>query len=237
PAPGRRRPGPQPRADRRDDRRPDRARLGPRRRGWRSRRGGRAPRRADPRFGPARYTHTKGAGARLGRGADDERGGAARDRPLWRSLRHRRAAPHGRRAARRDARAEGRLMPAKRTKNGDGLADFAGTVPHFFGHRARLRQRLIAGGWEARPDYEVLEVLLFAGNPRGDTKPLAKDLLQRFGCLADVLRADSDDLLSVPVLGDAGVAALKSVREAALRLSRAELSERPLIGSWDKLID
>ena len=128
-------------------------------------------------------------------------------------------------------------MPAKRTKSGDGLADFAGATPHFFGHRARLRQRLIAGGPEALPDYELLEVLLFAGNPRGDTKPLAKDLLQRFGSLAEALSADSDDLLSVPGLGEAGVAALKSVREAALRLSRAELQARPILGSWDKLIE
>jgi DNA repair protein RadC len=127
-------------------------------------------------------------------------------------------------------------MPAKRRK-GDGLADFTPAVPHFFGHRARLRQRLIAGGSEALPDYELLEVLLFAGNPRGDTKPLAKDLLDRFGSLAEVLSADSDDLLSVPGLGEAGVAALKSVREAALRLSRAELQARPILGSWDKLIE
>jgi len=127
-------------------------------------------------------------------------------------------------------------MPAKRTK-GDGLADVMPAVPHFFGHRARLRQRLIASGSEALPDYELLEVLLFAGNPRGDTKPLAKDLLQRFGSLAEVLSADSDDLLTVPGLGEAGVAALKSVREAALRLARAELQTRPVLGSWDQLID
>ena len=38
-------------------------------------------------------------------------------------------------------------------------------------------------------------------------------------------------------LGLAGIAALKSVREAALRLMRAELQERPVVGSWDKLID
>jgi DNA repair protein RadC len=44
-------------------------------------------------------------------------------------------------------------------------------------------------------------------------------------------------LLAFPGLGEAGVAALKSVREAALRLIGAELRERPLLGSWDKLID
>jgi DNA repair protein RadC len=117
------------------------------------------------------------------------------------------------------------------------MADAGAGIPHFFGHRSRLRQRLIVAGPESLPDYELLEVLLFAGNPRGDTKPLAKDLLDRFGSLAEVLSADADDLLSVPGLGEAGTAALKSVREAALRLLKAEVSERPLIGSWDALID
>jgi DNA repair protein RadC len=126
---------------------------------------------------------------------------------------------------------------AKNARRGAGLKDFDGAVPHFFGHRQRLRQRLIAAGSEALPDYELLEVLLFAGNPRGDTKPLAKDLLDRFGSFAEVLSAEADDLLSVPGLGDAGVAALKSVREAALRLTQAELRDRPVIGSWDKLIE
>jgi DNA repair protein RadC len=113
----------------------------------------------------------------------------------------------------------------------------AGAAPHFFGHRQRLRQRLIAGGPDNLPDYELLEVLLFAGNPRGDVKPLAKDLIDRFGGFAEVLSAASDDLLAFPGLGEAGVAALKSVREAALRLMRAELRDRPVLGSWDRLID
>ena len=118
-----------------------------------------------------------------------------------------------------------------------GAAEAAGPPPHFYGHRQRLRQRLITGGADNLPDYELLEVLLFAGNPRGDTKPLAKELLRRFGSFAQVLSADSEDLLAVPGLGEAGAAALKSVREAALRLSRAEISSGDVIGSWDKLID
>jgi DNA repair protein RadC len=126
-------------------------------------------------------------------------------------------------------------MPSK-TPRRRGLADADAGLPHFLGHRARLRQRLLAGGPDNLPDYELLELLLFAGNPRGDTKPLAKDLLDRFGSFAEVVSADTDDLLSVPGLGEAGVAALKSVREAALRLMKAELRERPVIGSWDSLI-
>ncbi len=118
-----------------------------------------------------------------------------------------------------------------------GLADAMGAPPHFHGHRQRLRERLITAGADALPDYELMEVLLFAGNPRGDVKPLAKDLIERFGGFAAALSADPDDLLAVPGLGVSGVAALKSVREAALRLMRAELRERPVIGSWDRLID
>ncbi len=163
----------------------------------------------------------------------------ARHRRLRRSLRDRRAAADGGGAAYRDAGTPpgDAPMTGKGPRSRPGLADMAGAIPHFYGHRQRLRQRLIAGGPDNLPDYELLEVMLFAGNPRGDVKPLAKDLIDRFGSFAEVLSADSDDLLGFPGLGEAGVAALKSVREAALRLMRAELRERPLLGSWDRLID
>jgi len=123
------------------------------------------------------------------------------------------------------------------SKSRRGLDDAAAPPPHFHGHRQRLRERLIAAGADNLPDYELMEVLLFAGNSRDDTKPLAKELIERFGGFAEALSADPDDLLTVPGLGVAGTAALKSVREAALRLMKAELRERPVIASWDRLID
>jgi len=116
-----------------------------------------------------------------------------------------------------------------------GLADMAGALPHYHGHRERLRQRLIDAGAESLPDYELLEVLLFANDPRRDVKPLAKALLDRFGGFADVISATPDALRDAG-LRDPGIAMLKSVREAALRLGRAELRERSPIGSWDKLL-
>jgi DNA repair protein RadC len=128
-------------------------------------------------------------------------------------------------------------QPRKAQEGLPGLAEAAAPPPHFFGHRQRLRERLLAAGADSLPDYELMEVLLFAANPRGDTKPLAKDVIDRFGGFAEALSADVDDLLAVPGLGIGGVAALKSVREAALRLMRAELRERPVIASWDRLVD
>jgi DNA repair protein RadC len=116
------------------------------------------------------------------------------------------------------------------------LAEADAGTPHFHGHRARLRQRLLEAGAESLPDYELLEVLLFAANPRGDVKPQAKALLAQFGGLAEVLSAEPEALFKAG-LGPSGAAALKSVREAALRLMRAQLTAGPVIGSWDKLID
>jgi DNA repair protein RadC len=127
-------------------------------------------------------------------------------------------------------------MKGNRGKRPGRLAEDDETRPHYLGHRQRLRERLIAGGAENLPDYELLEVLLFAHNPRGDVKPLSKALIEHFGGLAEVLSAESEALAGAG-LGAAGIAAVKSVREAALRLMRAELREREVIGSWDKLID
>jgi DNA repair protein RadC len=109
--------------------------------------------------------------------------------------------------------------------------------PHYLGHRDRLRTRLIEAGAEALPDYELLEFLLFAARPRGDVKPLAKALLKRFGGLGGVLGTAPADLAAFPGMGDASAAQLAAVRAAGLRLLRAEVAERPVIASWQKLID
>ena len=127
-------------------------------------------------------------------------------------------------------------MNAKRRRRPPRPAGASDASPHYHGHRERLRQRLIAAGADNLPDYELVEVILFASNPRGDVKPLAKDLLERFGGFAELLSADAEALADAG-LGLAGIAALKSVREAALRLMRSELHQRPVVGSWDKLID
>lgn len=103
------------------------------------------------------------------------------------------------------------------------------------GHRRRLRERFLSAGPEALADHEMLELVLFA-LPRRDTKSLARTLLSRFGSFARVITAPNQDLLSVDGLGEAGVAALKSVRAAALRLMQADVIYRPVLSNWDALI-
>jgi DNA repair protein RadC len=103
------------------------------------------------------------------------------------------------------------------------------------GHRGRLRERLLTAGPDALADHEMLEFVLFA-LPRRDTKPLARTLLARFGSFSRVISAPVQDLLSVDGMGDAGVAALKAVHAAALRLLRAEVIDQPVLGNWDRLM-
>jgi len=105
------------------------------------------------------------------------------------------------------------------------------------GHRARLRERLLKGGAEALADYEVLEYLLFAAVRQGDTKPIAKTLLARFGSLAGVLNAEPRALQQVSGVGETTAAALKSVAIAARRMARSEVALKPVLGSWQALLD
>ncbi len=105
------------------------------------------------------------------------------------------------------------------------------------GHRARLRDRLLKGGAEALADYEVLEFLLFAAIRQGDTKPIAKELLKQFGSLAGVLNADPAALQRVKGIGETSAAALKSVAVAARRMARSEVVQKPVLGSWQALLD
>jgi DNA repair protein RadC len=113
----------------------------------------------------------------------------------------------------------------------------AADTPHYLGHRERLRARLLDGGTDAVPDYELLEFLLYSAQSRRDTKPLAKALMARFGGLAAVLGADREALKAVPGMGDASVATVLAVRAAAARLLRAEVKEREIISSWQALVD
>ncbi len=116
-------------------------------------------------------------------------------------------------------------------------ADPAASVPGAEGHRARMRTRLLSAGPDALADYELLEMVLFLALPRRDTKPIAKTLLARFGSFASTIAAPLAELRAGEGLGEAGIAALRVVQAAALRLARAEVKALPVLGNWDRLMD
>ena len=120
-----------------------------------------------------------------------------------------------------------------------GLADAGGQdLPHYLGHRERLRQRFREGGEDAFPDYELLGLILFA-IPRIDTKPLAKRMLEAFdGDLEELLSAPRERLKQIEGVGDVVVDQLKIVRAAANRLLRQKAKKADVtLSSWRALID
>ncbi len=108
-------------------------------------------------------------------------------------------------------------------------------TPHYHGHRARLRERFLKEP-KAMPDYEILELLLFPSSPRKDVKPLAKELILKFGSLAKVLTASAEEL-AANELNDSAIASIKTVQEAASRLLLAEAKKQPVLSSWIKLLE
>jgi DNA repair protein RadC len=122
-----------------------------------------------------------------------------------------------------------------------GLADSLPQVhlpnrPHYWGHRQRLRDRFLAGADDALPDYELLELLLFFAVPKIDTKPVAKQLLGRFGSLAGVVNASAEQLGEIERMDHFTITLFKALRIFAARLVRADLTERPVLDNWEKLI-
>ena len=100
-----------------------------------------------------------------------------------------------------------------------------------------MRDRLLTRGPDSLADYELLEMLLFSAQPKANTKPLAKGLINRFGSFASVISAPQRELLAAPGLCVHSVSVVKLVQAAALRLARGEVMQKPILNNWDRLMD
>jgi DNA repair protein RadC len=107
--------------------------------------------------------------------------------------------------------------------------------PHA-GHRARLRDKLLNRGQDALADYELLELILSIAIPRRDVKPLAKALMAEFGSLAEVIHAELPRLEAIKGMGETSIAALKVMQAATIRVTRDQVSDKPVLGGWDALV-
>ena len=110
-------------------------------------------------------------------------------------------------------------------------------VPHYHGHRDRLRQKFTETNGAGLADYEMLELLLCGFIPRKDVKPIAKQLLARFGSLSAVFAASPKALQSVDGIGDTLSVYIKTVHHLHLRATQQELNGREILSSWQKVQD
>jgi DNA repair protein RadC len=106
--------------------------------------------------------------------------------------------------------------------------------PHFLGHRKRLKDRL-AKEPTLLQDYEVLELMLGYAIPRRDTKPLAKELLNRFETLSGVLSARDEELGQVPGFGKGLATYWVLLREFWARFHTGPLRRREVLDGPEKV--
>lgn len=91
------------------------------------------------------------------------------------------------------------------------------------GHRDRLRKKYLQGGYSAFHEYEILEMFLTYAIPRRDTKPIAKELLERFGDLDGVVSATLDELSQVSGIKENSAIFLKLLGDLSKNLYKGEM--------------
>jgi DNA repair protein RadC len=119
---------------------------------------------------------------------------------------------------------------------GHNVGKSEGERPHYWGHRERVRERVLKMGIEALADYELMELLLFYSIERIDTKPLAKRLLDRFGTLGDVFAAEPVQLREFEI-DQRTLVHFKALREVGRRLAERKVKHMPVLTNWQQLLD
>ena len=102
-------------------------------------------------------------------------------------------------------------------------------------HRKRVKEKFLKTNFEGWHDYEILEFILFFSIPRIDTKPIAKELIKKFGSLKEVLLADTDKLKEifkeVAGVGDNTIYFFRFLKNIALMYSEFQIKEKEKISS------
>lgn len=108
--------------------------------------------------------------------------------------------------------------------------------PHYLGHRTRLRERLDHDP-RALSDHEVLELLLTYALPRKDTKPIAKEMISRFGSLGQALLVSPSRIAEIPGLGEGATTFWQTLHECRARAACGSVARREKFSSPEQVRD
>ena len=97
------------------------------------------------------------------------------------------------------------------------------------GHRERIKEKFLKNGIDGFAEYEILELLLTYCIPRKDTKPIAKELLNKFKSLDNIFKADFDKLSAIDGLGKNSIAFLKLIGDLPSIIYKDELKNKKLV--------
>ncbi len=105
------------------------------------------------------------------------------------------------------------------------------------GHRKRVRERYQLTGLDGFADHEVLELLLFYANKRGDTNQTAHNLINTFGSLADVLEAPFEELINVPDVGEVAATLLTMMPNLFRRYTQDKLKNVAVVAMASQAVE
>ena len=97
------------------------------------------------------------------------------------------------------------------------------------GHRERIKEKFLKNGIDGFAEYEILELLLTYCIPRKDTKPIAKELLNKFKSLDNIFKADFDKLSAIDGLGKNSIGFLKLIGDLPSIIYKDELKNKKLV--------
>lgn len=105
------------------------------------------------------------------------------------------------------------------------------------GHRGRLRDRFLQSGLDGFLDYEIVELLLTLGTPRKNCKQIAKELIERFGGLCNVLDASIEELQKIKWIGPSNAFGVKLFQAISECYAKEKIPEKIKLNSSKAVAD
>lgn len=106
------------------------------------------------------------------------------------------------------------------------------------GHRERVQEKFLsANDVENWADYELLELILMKSIPRIDVKPLAKELLKKFGTIGNVLSAKPEELTAFKYIKQSTLSLFKLIIVVNQHLMKEKMTDKPVLHIWQTVID
>ena len=109
--------------------------------------------------------------------------------------------------------------------------------PWYYGHRARMQDKIQTHGVESLTESELLEQILMRAIPRRDVKPIVRELFSTFGNLAGILSAQTEELIKIKGIKENTANFLKVIRLVSHQLSLNKIQEHPILKNWEQLLD
>lgn len=94
-------------------------------------------------------------------------------------------------------------------------------------HRKRVRKNVRENGFSQLEDHKLLELLLFYAIPQADTNELAHTLLNEFGSIDEMLKADINRLSKVKGVGEYTAVLISTVGEFYRRNAKIKATKKP----------